>query len=164
MDTQNQNFVHRGLVKANAYFRKKNAEKDYIIDPENHKIVRHNGIVKNFLRLTNKTFIGMSKIKVNKTAIFSCFLGLGLGYLCSELDEKMSIILQTYQPLINEALIKEVLRNQDLKSKLNEALVENVYTSPDIQYKLTQVLINEAIKPQQEDLFLLSKKGIIEAL
>lgn len=51
-----------------------------------------------------------------------------------------------------------------IKNKLNEALLENVYTNPEIQYKLSQVLVDEAINPQLNDLFILSKRGIIEAL
>lgn len=56
------------------------------------------------------------------------------------------------------------MRNEEIKRKLNQVLLENVYTNEDIQFNLHEVLINNAIRPQEKDLFELSKKGIILAL
>ena len=56
------------------------------------------------------------------------------------------------------------MKNQSIKDKLNENLLHNVYSNPDIQYKLHEVLMEKAIKPQQQELFSISKRALIEAL
>lgn len=65
-----------------------------------------NGIVKNFMRLTNKTLIGINQIKVNKAAIFSGVFGLLVGHLCSQIDESLTNIIHSYRSKIRDLLIK----------------------------------------------------------
>ncbi len=100
------------LRNINAHFQRKEQEREFTIDPENHKIDKKNGIVKNFMRLTNKTLIGMARIKLNKGAIFSGVLGMLTGYACYETDDAIIVILKNYRPTIRDLLIKEVLQNQ----------------------------------------------------
>ena len=73
----------RVLRRTNNYFREKEEQHKFTIDPENHVIDKKHGVVKNFMRLTNKALLGFSRVKINKAAFFSGFLGLGLGYLAA---------------------------------------------------------------------------------
>jgi hypothetical protein len=57
-----------------------------------------------------------------------------------------------------------VLRSEEIKDTLNKNLLENVYKNKDIQYSLHEVLDWKAIRPQQSNLFQLSKEAIIKAL
>lgn len=127
---EEDNITKRFLGRVNHRFRMKEKEKEFVIDPENHKIDKKHGVVKNFMRLTNKTFIGFSRIKVNRTAMFAGLCGLLTGYLCSEIDDNLTLLIENYRPVVRDLLIKEVLRNPEIKAKLNQTLLENVYTNP----------------------------------
>lgn len=61
-------------------------------------------------------------------------------------------------------MIEQILHNQGIKDKLCETLLQNVYTNPDIQYTLHQLLLVKAIHPQEEQLFNISKNGLIYLL
>jgi len=101
---------------------------------------------------------------VNKTAIFSGLLAMGLGYLASEVEDSLCDISHNYKTNIKSLIAQEVLRNVGLKNELKTALDVNVLHNTDIQSNLSDVLIYKALKPQASDIFELSKKGIIEAL
>jgi hypothetical protein len=83
----------------------------YIVNPQNHKIDAKLGIAKNFMRLTNKTFLGINRI-YNRLPFFSMFFGLAFGYFCSEVDTQVENILKNYEQTIKNGLIQSVLKNQ----------------------------------------------------
>jgi hypothetical protein len=91
--------------------RKRDQCQEYQIDPENHVIDRKNGLIKNFMRLTNKTLIGLQRIQVNKSTAFYCALGLGLGYLTSELEDHFVDFSHNYRKVVKNIIVQEVLRN-----------------------------------------------------
>ena len=158
------NWFKQLLQKTNHRFREQQKGQEFKVDPLNHVVDRKYGTVKNFMRLTNKTMIGFQNTRVNKMAIFMSLLGLSLGHLCAEIDDAITFFKRNYRKVVKQVIVSQVLKNNQLKDKLNSTLLKNVYTNPDIQYNLHQVLENKAIKDHKDDLFLLSKKRIIEAL
>lgn len=92
--------VQGWLRRINASFRRSKEGLEWVIDPENHRIDKQYGIVKNFMRLTNKALLGMRRVRINRSSIFVCSFGLLLGYGCSELDDSMALILGSYRPVI----------------------------------------------------------------
>lgn len=87
MQPEPSNLLQNYLRKANAYLAAIEQRNSYTPDPENHKLDRKHGLIKNFMRLTNKTLIGVNRNRINRAAIFSGGMGLLLGYLCSEADD-----------------------------------------------------------------------------
>ena len=53
------NWIKQLLDKTNHLFRQQQKAREFQIDPLNHVVDRKYGTVKNFLRLTNKTIIGV---------------------------------------------------------------------------------------------------------
>ena len=88
------------LIKANQHYKDKENSIRYEIDPANHVINRKDGTVKNLLRLTNKTMIGINNTKVNKLAICMSLAGLGLGYVLAEIDDGITYFKQNYRKVI----------------------------------------------------------------
>lgn len=50
------------------------------------KIERSNGLAKNFMRLCNKTMIGLNRMQISWSKLFAGFMGMGLGWLCSQVE------------------------------------------------------------------------------
>jgi hypothetical protein len=87
------------------------------------KIERGNGFAKNFLRLCNKTMLGMNHIHISRGKVFAGFAGMLLGLAVSECEDAVVAFRHSYRPAIKSALILHVLRSQETKDSLNRSLL-----------------------------------------
>jgi hypothetical protein len=163
-DTPSSNPLKNFLGGINSHFRMKTQQPVFAPPEVRLKIERGNGFAKNLMRLCNKTMIGLNRIHISRGKLFAGFVGMALGYCCSEGEEAFVEFHRNYRPAIKSTLIQQVLRREEVKKALNATLLQNVYTNPEIQYSLHEVLDWKAIRPQMDSLFRLSKEALLAAL
>lgn len=94
------------LIQINRYFEERERRQHFEINPENYVINRQNGIIKNMLRLTNKTMIGFQRVQINKKAVFVSLLGVGLGFLSANIEDSYWYWRKNHQKLVRDIVIQ----------------------------------------------------------
>lgn len=158
------NAVKRWLGGVNARLRERAERERFVGGEDSLKLDRHHGIAKNFLRLTNKTLIGLNRLHINRWEWAAGLMGMAVGWACAVTDDFVVEVRSEHEGVIKAALVQHILRSQPIKDKLNEALLHNVYTNPDLQYTLHQLLTANAIRPQQLPLQRLSTQALLALL
>ncbi len=85
--------------------------------------------VKNILQFSNRVLKGVNKYHVFRWSWMVGLAGALAGFLVTELEELYYQVKIGYKPTTSNLIIKGVLRNEAISSKLKETLDTNVFRS-----------------------------------